>query len=143
MKTYNQFLNEGLQTISKLNRIEPSLPIDFKFSIDARNSTKDEKRLAIKEFEKYFHMDDHIKVYLHSDKYKNPVWNIELYESWGNSRHERHSIKFETIDFQYNYNAEMLENDSHNISIKEFLNVGLEGVENYLEMKKNVSKYNL
>ena len=140
MKTYNQFLNEGLQTISKLNRIEPSLPIDFKFSIDARNCIKDEINMAINEFEKYFIMEDHVKLYLQSNRYKSPVWNIELYESWGNSRHERHSVRFETINF---WNSEMIDNDPNTITMRKFIEVGIDGVKDYIDMRKNANKYNL
>jgi hypothetical protein len=135
MKNFYEFLNE-MHSISKFNRLEPLIPINFKFSINAWNSTKEEKIAAIQEFGKYFNMEDHICLYLLSDRYKNPVWNIDLYESWGNGGKERHSIRFETVNFM---NSTMLLNDLNTITLKEFLKMGIEYVKEYI----NIKKYNL
>lgn len=138
MKNFNEFLNE-MHSISKFSKLNTPLPINFKFSINAWYSTKEEKNEAIKEFEKYFDIEDHIKLYLLSDRYKNPVWNIELYER-GNNQHERHSVRFETVNFM---NSIMLLNDPDVITMKEFLKIGLEGIKEYIEMKKNTMKFNI
>ena len=90
MKSYNQFINESrnINIDDDLSQKDLSQLLDFKFAIDIRNSTEDEKNNILKVFENYFNISDKIKKYLFGTDdtyYGTPwAWTFDLHKSFNN-----------------------------------------------------------
>jgi hypothetical protein len=116
---------------------------DFEFAIDIRNSTKEELNMISKEFEKY---TDYVKVNdLIVAEISNDLdacnsssihalpwaWIIKIDNNFGKKIHYQGIV------------SRNFEIDEDIITLKEFLNVGLAGAMEYIELKKATNKYNL
>jgi len=150
MKNYNQFLNEDrrdnyweLDRVERANlqakktsigKFNKNLPEEYEFAIDVENGTKKELEKAIKEIEKFVEIDDYVKPFLLNNK-KWCAWIIRIH-AYGPPNYKNLSITFDWAGF-----SESIYEDI--IPLKEFLNVGLEGVKDYFEIQDNVNKYNL
>ena len=108
---------------------------NFEFAIDIRNSSEEEKKLVSDEFEKY---TDYVKVnnYFPSQTQETWAWHI-IIENYYNKKEIRYNV-IRTPN--WGAGVEWME---YIITLKEFLNVGLAGVKDYIEMKKATDKYNL
>jgi len=140
MKSYNQFINESrnVNIEDDLSQKDLSQILYFKFSIEVRNSTKNEKNSIIQEFEKYFKISDEIRNYLFNGR---PwAWTFDLHKS----------KSFNNIWFEYGVIASKdwgkgIKYMEDIITPKEFLSVGLSGVKEYIEsgIGPEMKKYNM
>ena len=147
MKKYYQFINEKRVEMTTHETIgdETFLPIDFLFAIDIRNSTNQQINELFEEFEKYINVDDTDKKRILEPGYAKP-WALRVDISQlgynygdGNNRNLKVYIGMVTSP-GWGAGVKYMEDI---ITLEEFLNVGLEGVKDYIEMKNNVNKYNL
>jgi len=130
MKKYINFINEMHSTGE--NNI--SIPIDFMFAIDVRNSTLLEKNNVIVELKKYFKIEDSVINFLIPKEHQRPIWVIDIFKNTENKL----KIHFNAINIgEYSYLVCDI------ITIKEFLTYGLTGIQNYIKIKKDLEKYNL
>lgn len=118
-----------LRTIGKMNN---NIPTDFKFAINVKNSSDEEKLEILSELGKYFDIDNDMKNDCMRIGHKDRpwIWILNIWESWGNAMQPRLSLSFSfivTSNFIY-------ENDV--ITAEEFLMVGIEGVKTLLDSKK-------
>lgn len=147
MKNYNEFLNENRIDKSKLkNKLTIIGPIndkipECKFIINASKSSEDDVLNAIKEFGKYVEIDpagNYSGNYTESNKeylYSLVFWKVEIkhytLEEYGPKNHKNILINIEwTID-------------TPDITLDEFLKLGLDGSIEYVKMKKDIKKYNI
>ena len=138
MKKYNKFINEKLG--DKFIKGEDVFEY-FTFVIDVRHNGnlptpndiyefETNKNIAFDIFNKYrnFNWEKH-------NLSKNAwAWEIEL-------------IKVKGIDKVYNINISFISGQyskkDNQITLDEFLDVGLDNIEEYIEIKNNTKKYNL
>jgi len=143
MKNYKQFINENRAygKPGKYNNME------FNFYISLSEATEEKQQLAFDEFKNYVDIEKHnIDRLLVSNKdligfkksNENWYWYIKIYESWGNSRIPRTTIDFLKI-------VRIINSSSNDfiVSLDDFINIGLEGVEEINEINKNLKKFNL
>lgn len=129
MKTFGRFVNE----IHSKNRLS-----DFEFAIDIRDATKEELDNAIKEFEKYecIMYNSEVMKWTEEARFACWAWHIEL-----RNRYNELFIYFNGISTpNWGKGIKYMEDI---ITLKEFLNVGLAGVKEYIEIKNSMNKYNL
>jgi len=115
----------------------------FNFVIDVTNATDEDFKLAFKEFEKYIEVSDYNKKYL-TIKNKPWAWMINFWESFG-----RLSASFNIITSRNWGIGDGGEVDDR-VTIKEFIEIGLNGIEEhiksgktYIKIKNTANKYNL
>jgi len=152
MKNYIQFLNEVTHYLDNI-----SISNDFEFIIDITNCTEEEIKKAFEEFEKYTKIDNWTKKYLVTkDANAKPwAWRISIRFNWRKS-----CIDFGIITTRgWGIGDGNIVDDR--ITLKEFLEVGLEGVKDYIKkgnmyhkvlyaaeiekqlLKNKIEKYNL
>jgi hypothetical protein len=142
MKNYYQFINE-YRSYGEFNK---NIPLDFIFAIDLRKATLLDIGLIFKELEKYVEIEGYAKDYLlNMGKDKNInlpwAWIIEIYESFGNGNMPRITLNFGIVTTpSWGAGVKYMEDI---ITFEEFLNVGLEGVKEYIEMRSAMKSYNL
>lgn len=149
MKKYNQFINEKLTKVEKANNnlrrtyiVRHDSELNkwfehnglFDFSIDLKNKTDDKLKNAITNFEKHINKidDTNINELLSNDC---QMWNIEMWKIRYTDTIYEIALKIEPcyfISFIYD-----------DITLDEFLDVGLEGVNELFEMKDNIKNFNL
>lgn len=131
MKKYNQFINE-MQSHSEIHSLFQFR--DFEFAINVKNTTEDEKLGIIKEIEKYFEISDSVKKYLNTQY--SWAWTFKIHNSF-----DTNWIDFGIVTTGgWGSGVKYMEDI---ITPKEFLDVGLSGVKDYIEMKNDTKKYNL
>ena len=135
MKSYKEFINENYHSTN----LGKDLP-EFKFAIDMRNSTAEEKDSILKELKKYFNIndkdDDSMLPLLSEDPW---AWVFEIKKEWKPKIGKTLLCDFVTTP---NWGAgwDYME---YIITPKEFLNLGIEDVKDYIETKSDADKYNL
>jgi hypothetical protein len=131
LSVFENFVNE-MQSAGTENRLP-----DFEFAIDIRNSTKEELNSTIKEFDSY---SDYVKIDNYTRQYllSNDSWAlyIHIHNCVGSMWIEYGRVTTPNWGAGIKYMEDI-------ITIKEFLNVGLAGVKEYIELKKASDKYNL
>ena len=139
MKTYLEFINES--RIERGGIINDTVPINFKFAIDTRYSTEDELNAVIAEFEKYAEISNLNKRYLMKGSYGDRLpwaWHFEFHISFDHI-HINLEVGIITTT-NWGAGVKFMENI---ITVREFLNVGVKGVKEYIETKSDMEKFNL
>ena len=141
MKNYKQFLNEDTMYLNNISITE-----DFEFIIDITNCTEEEINDAFKEFEKYTTIHTRTKKYLTTkDAQAKPwAWRVDLRNHWDKSY-----VRFGIITTK-GWGIGNVDIIDDRITIQEFLEVGLEGVKDYIKKGttyfrtlNTANKYNL
>ena len=116
---------------------------NYEFVIDVKNATDEDIELAFKEFGKYVEVSEYDKTHL-TTKYNPWAWIIRVFQSFGSIGIDFNIIT--TRDWGIGDGGKV----DDRITIKEFIDVGLEGVEElinsgetYFKIKDNANKYNL
>lgn len=106
------------------------------------NESLEKREKLVAELKKYFDIDIHVKDYILrsiSDiKGYAYILSVNIYESIGNAGLIRLTIKFNRNGYTNIENLPIT-----NITIDEFLKIGLENLEEYFEIKKSLNKYNI
>ena len=142
---YSRIYKANLNLMKTANA-HKTVPRNFKFAVDIRNSTKLEINKAISNIIKQTdNLDDYIKVMYSSTKIIR-AWVIKtedyVVDNYG---HKNNVITFDWLESIYDdvLSSNMGVDENNIITIKEFLDVGLEGVKKLIEMKNKAKKYNL
>ena len=129
MKTYKQFLNEA------------NSPDNFIFAINIKNASKDEIdkifELAIEYFDSFLEYNHWQRKDI--DRYKPWAIVFNMYKDLPNSKKFKAALSIVTnpsFGAGYKHMEDIL-------TLKEFLNIGFENIEKYIEMKNDINKYNL
>lgn len=129
MKTYKQFLNES------------NSPDNFIFAINIKNASKDEIdkifELAIEYFDSFLEYNHWQRNDI--DDYKPWAIVFNMYKSLSSDKKFKAALSIVTSPgwgSGYKHMKDIL-------TTTEFLNVGFENIENYIEMKNDINKYNL
>jgi predicted kinase len=153
LKDLDKIESDGYKILEKVSNELP----DFEFAIDIRDGSVEDINNAINEFEKYTNyikVNNFIANKLHRDcekaqlfwinnalrlgdvgQYSLPwAWHIIISNSFGKKKiHSPITTRFWGAGVEYMEDI---------ITLKEFLNVGLAGVKDYIEMKREERKFN-
>lgn len=120
MKKYKEFLNESNT---------------FKFTIDIKHTTEDERNKVVEKLLKNFELsEDTIEDLLRINEYDREVWAWIFYVS--HSKMSKPSLYCNLVTTP-NFIVDNI------ITTKEFLEIKNEDLKDYIEIKNNANKYNL
>lgn len=129
MKTYNQFLNESISDDN------------FIFAINIKNASKEDIdkifELAIEYFDEFLEYNSDKRKDI--DRYKPWAIVFNMYKHFSRDTKYKAALSLVTSP---GWGAGYKHMDDI-VTIKNFLEVGFENIENYIEIKNGTNKYNL
>jgi hypothetical protein len=128
MKNYLQFLNE-IHVISGKYFGEE----EFEFTIKKHKNDKELSDFMVK-IHQYFDYEDSNRIHNYILKWSSyDYWFFDIWMSYGNAGLKRSSVKLEQRNVPIKYN----------FTISEFIELGFEGIKEYVEASEAGEKYNL
>lgn len=131
LKKFEQYNNKKYVLIESSEQ-EPKSEPNFVFIVDQKDCTIEEKFSGLNEIKKHVDLTHWKEEFLISGCSNVYSWRIALYYNINNTNY----IKIVGTSYGVAVKVNL-------ISLEDFISVGLDGVENYFEMKKSAEKYNI